>query len=57
MEFATEDKLMRVALLSSSARLDDAVGKYTFCLARTLADVTNSKVDIVLAGPMSPQFS
>jgi len=48
---------MKVALISTSARLDDAVGKYTFYLARTLATVSNSKVDVVLAGPMSPEFS
>jgi len=48
---------MKMALLSGSARLDDAVGKYTFYLARALAAASDSKVDVVLAGPMSSQFS
>jgi glycosyltransferase involved in cell wall biosynthesis len=52
-----ERKLMKVALLSSCARLDDAVGKYTFYLARILAMVSHSKIDVILGSPISPQFS
>jgi len=48
---------MKVALLSSCARLDDAVGKYTFYLARILAMVSRSKIDVVLGSPIGPQFS
>ena len=40
-------------MLSSSGRLDDAVGKYTFYLARVLEGVSNSKVEVVVAGRMS----